>query len=94
MVSGFIVGVKRVRNMTPHFLGEFACILCNENIAEKVEQQETLCNTVEMVTEFMYFGDKAGTSGGREAAATARTTFCALGRGAHNGCSGCSVPAL
>ena len=47
-------------------------ILLAGNIGEAVEQEETLCNEVEVVWEVTYLGDRVSAGGGCEAAVTAR----------------------
>ena len=63
-------GVKRVN---PMFSWNFTCRECEQNIGEAVEQEDKLCDEVEIVTEFTYFGDMVSASGGCMAAVTART---------------------
>ena len=57
-------GVKRV---TSEFLGNFACLRCDLNIGKAVEQEEKLCNEVEMAREFTYLGDRVSAGGGCKA---------------------------
>ena len=51
----------------------FACMKCEGNIEEALEQEEKLCNEVETIIEFTYLGDRVSTGEGCEAAVTART---------------------
>ena len=46
---------------------------CEGNIGEAVEQEVTLCDEVETVSECTYLGDSVSAGGGCEAAVTART---------------------
>ena len=52
------------------FSRDFACRKCEGNIGEAVEQKEKLCDKVETVSEFTYFGDSVSEGGGCEAAVT------------------------
>ena len=57
------------------FSRNFTCRKCEGNIVEAVEQEEKICDEVETVGVFMYFGYGVSAGGGCEAAVTARTTY-------------------
>ena len=59
--------------VTQKFTRNFACRICEGNIREAVEQEQRLCDEVETVGEFTYFGDSVSAGGVCEAAVTART---------------------
>ena len=44
-----------------------------KGILEAVEQEDNLCDEVEIVSEFTYLGDRVSASGECKATATART---------------------
>ena len=44
-----------------------------KEILEAVEQEEQLCDDVETIKKFTYFGDRVSAGGGCEAVVTART---------------------
>ena len=54
------------------FSRNFACRKCVGNIDEGVEQEEKLCDGMEIVSVFAYLGDKVSAGGGYEAAVTAK----------------------
>ena len=57
--------------MTPTFSRNFTCKKCEGDIGGAVEQEEKLCNEVDIVQEFTYLGDKVSAGGGCVAAVTA-----------------------
>ena len=61
--------------VTARILRTFACMNCELNIGEAVEREETLCDEVVTVIEFIYLGDRVSAVVGCEAAVTA-TTRC------------------
>ena len=69
-IHGRCDGMKMV---TSKFYTNFTRRKCDENIAEAVDEEVKLCDEVETVNEFTYYGDRVGASGGCEAAVTART---------------------
>ena len=69
-IHGRCAGVKMV---TPKFSSSLTCRKCEGNIGEAVDQEGKLCDEVETVREFTYFGDRVSAGGGCEAAVTART---------------------
>ena len=62
-----------MKRVTPKFSKNLACRKCELNMGEAVEQKERLCDGMETVSKFTYFGDRISASGGCEAAVTART---------------------
>ena len=48
---------------------------CDGNIGRVVEQEEKLCDEVEIVREFTYLGDRVSAGRGCEAAVSARTRY-------------------
>ena len=65
-IHGRCAGIKRVTPTTT--------TKCDGNITEAVEQEEKLCDEVEIVSEFTYLGDRVSVVGGCEAAVSARTS--------------------
>ena len=68
-VHGRCASMKRV---TPGLAKNFVCTSCTTLDEDGMEPIENLCHGVETVNEFCYLGDKLITSGGCEAAVTAR----------------------
>ena len=70
MDHGRCAAVKRV---TPMFSSNCTCRKYEGNIGKAVEQEETLCDEVEIVSEFAYLVDRMSAGGGCEVAVTVRT---------------------
>ena len=66
---------KSMKRVTPGMAENFVCTSCTTLDEDGVEPIENLCDGVETVNEFCYLGDKLKTSGGCEAAVTARMTI-------------------
>ena len=62
----------KVKRVTPRLGRDFVCGRCKQVDDGLVEQVEELCEEVETVRAFCYLGDRVNTSGGCEAAVTAR----------------------
>ena len=52
LIHGRCAGVKMVPSRN------FTCRKCEGNIEEAVKQEDTLCDEVETVSEFIYLGDR------------------------------------
>ena len=63
----------RMKRVTVTFSRNFTCRRCEGNIGKSVEQEEKLCDEVETVWEFTYFGDRVSAGGGCEATVTTIT---------------------
>ena len=63
----------RMKRVTVKFSRNFVCRNCKGNIAETVKQEETLCDEIETVKIFTYFGGRVSADGECEAAVTALT---------------------
>ena len=68
-VHGKCVNIKRV---TAWLAIHFVCLKCKGIMEETVDSIEKLCDEVETVNGFCYFGNRLYASGGCEAAVTAR----------------------
>ena len=58
-------------NAASKYSRNLTCRKCEGNIGEAVEQEVKLCDVVETVGEFTYFGDRVSASGGCETAVAA-----------------------
>ena len=64
----------RLKKVTPSAARFFVCRKCEKTTNHAGEvQQEVMCDEVETVKGFCYLGNRLNTSGGCEAALTART---------------------
>ena len=67
--------------MTAKISLSFACKKCEGNIGQPVEQEEKICDEVEMVREFTYLGDRVSAGGECVAVVIARTRCGWVGYG-------------
>ena len=75
MYKLYEVGLRKVhihKRVTPGLAKNFVCTSCTTLDEDGMEPIENLRDGVETVNEFCYLGDKLITSGGCEAAVTAR----------------------